>query len=127
MRRGQDSDVWPVVLLSFSVLVPAVCLLWFMGAAMRNERLATRQKLAEAYRVQLSVSQARLQQYWREMAEALDKSVEATPAPALFAKCVESGLVDGVVIFDEVGRVIYPNAPSAAGSDFGELEPQWQE
>src|SRR5213596_3503604 len=93
IRRGQDSDVWPVVLLLFAVLVPAVCLLWFMGAAMRNERLAARQKLADAYRVQLSLSQARLQQHWRETAGELDKSVAATPAPAVFAKCVESGLV----------------------------------
>src|SRR6266487_1062430 len=98
-----------------------------MAAAMRNERLAARQKLADAYRVQLSVLQARLQQYWRELAGELDKSVAATSAPAVFAKCVESGLVDGVVIFDERGRVSYPNAPSAGSSDFGELEPKWQE
>src|SRR5206468_4258961 len=103
-----------------AVLVPAVCLLWFMGAAMRNERLAARQKLAEAYRLQLSVLQGRLQHYWREMAEELDKSVAAAPAPAVFSKCVESGLVDGVVIFDEKGRVSYPNAPSAVSSDFAE-------
>jgi len=127
IRRGQDSDVWPVVLLLFAVLVPAVCLLWFMSAAMRNERLAARQKLAEAYRAQLAVSQARLQQYWSEMVGELDKSEAAAAAPAIFAKCVQSGLVDGVVILDEMGRVTYPNAPCAVSSDFGELEPQWQE
>ena len=82
IRRGQDSDVWPVVLLLFAVLVPAVCLLWFMSAAMRNERLAARQKLAEAYRAQLAVSQARLQQYWSEMVGELDKSEAAAAAPA---------------------------------------------
>ena len=65
MRRGQESDVWPVALLLFAVLVPAAGLLWFTGAAMRNERLATRQKLADAYRFQLSSSQAQLQQYKR--------------------------------------------------------------
>src|SRR5437667_5264040 len=63
-RADQDSDVWPVVLLLFAVVVPAVCLLWFMSAAMRNERFAVRQKLAEAYRSQLSGSQARLERYW---------------------------------------------------------------
>src|ERR1051326_4347721 len=46
-RLGEDSDIWPVALLLFAVLVPAVCLLWFMSAAMRNERLAARQKLAD--------------------------------------------------------------------------------
>src|SRR5437867_9481204 len=68
IRGGQDSDVWPVVLLLFAVLVPAVCLLWFMEAAMRNERLAVRQKLADVYRVRLSASQMRLAQYWKETA-----------------------------------------------------------
>src|SRR6266436_2455800 len=67
-RFGEDSDVWPVVLLLFAVLVPAVCLLWFMGAAMRNERLAARQKLADVYRVQLSAAQRRLQEYWNQTA-----------------------------------------------------------
>jgi len=35
-RHGQNSDVWPVALLLFAVVVPAACLLWFMSAAMRN-------------------------------------------------------------------------------------------
>src|SRR5437667_9726589 len=64
IRANQHRDVWPVVLLLFAVLVPAVCLLWFMAAAMRNERLAAQQKLAAVYRVQLSASQAQLQQHW---------------------------------------------------------------
>jgi len=115
------------VLLLLAVLVPAVCLLWFMGAAMRNERLAARQKLADAYRVQLSASQTRLQQYWRETAAGLEKLAGATSAPVAFAECARSGLVDGVVIFDESGRVAYPNTPSAANDGFGEHETKWQE
>src|SRR6185436_18106228 len=62
-RAGQDSDVWPVVLLLFAVLVPAVCLLWFMSAAMRNERFAARQKLEVAYRGQLASARARLEKH----------------------------------------------------------------
>jgi len=116
-----------VVLLLLAVLVPAVCLLWFMGAAMRNERLAARQKLADAYRVQLSASQARLQQHWRETAAQLEKLAAATSAPVAFAECARSGLVDGVVVFDEAGQVAYPNAPLALSDGFGELEPKWPE
>ena len=86
-----------------------------------------RQKLTDVYRGQLSAAQMRLSRYWRETAAALEKLVATNSAPAVFAKCVESGLVDGVVIFDERGRVSYPNAPSAGSSDFGELEPKWQE
>ena len=127
LRTGQESDVWPVALLLFAVLVPAVCLLWFMSAAMRNERLAARQKLADAYRVQLSASQTRLQQHWKETVAELEKLVATTPAPAAFARCVQSGLVDSVVLFNELGHISYPNTPCAIGSDFGDLEPKWQE
>src|SRR5207247_7156758 len=105
IRRGHDSDVWPVVLLLFAVLVPAVCVLWFMGAAMRNERFAARQRLADVYRIQLSTSQARLQQYWRETAADLEKFAASAPAPAAFAKCMQLASVDGVVIFDEQGHI----------------------
>jgi len=55
-RAGQDSTLWPVLALLLAVLVPAVCLLWFMNAAMQNERFAARQRLGEAYRSQLSAS-----------------------------------------------------------------------
>ena len=115
------------MLLLFAVLVPAVCLLWFMAAAMRNERLAAKQKLAALYRVQLSAAQVRLQQHWKETAAELEKLGAITPASAAFAKCVESEIVDSVLIFNGDGRVLYPNAPSAIESDFGELERKWQE
>jgi signal transduction histidine kinase len=126
-RTGPDSDVWPVVLLLFAVLVPAACLLWFMSAAMRNERLAARQKLADAYRVQLSASHARLQQYWRETMAELEKLAASTPASIAFANCVHSGIVDSAVIFDEQGRIGYPGIPIPMKSDFGELEAKWQQ
>jgi signal transduction histidine kinase len=127
LRTGRDSDAWPVVLLLLAVLVPAVCLLWFMAAAMRNERLAARQKLADAYRVQLSSTQIRLTEYWRETEAELERCLPSNPAPVAFVKCVQSGLVDSVLIFDAEGRVLYPNVPSAVRSDFGELELKWQE
>jgi len=116
-----------VVLLLFAVLVPAVCLLWLVGAAMRNERFAARQKLGDAYRIQLAASQTRLQQYWKKTVTELEQFTLTNSAPMAFIKCVQSGLVNGVIIFDEQGRITYPNTPSAVESDFGELEPEWQE
>ncbi len=116
-----------MVLLLFAVLVPAVCLVWFMGAAMRNERFAARQRLSDVYRVQLAASQMRLEEYWNRTVAELEKFATTSSAPAAFAKCVQSGLVDAVVIFDEQGRISYPNAPSAVASDFGVLDPKWQE
>src|SRR5262245_28551302 len=127
-RTGRDSDVWPVALLLFAVLVPAACLLWFMSAAMRNERLAAQQKLADAYRARLSDSRQRLQQYWRETVTALENMAATNPPPTAFARCVQSGFVDGVVLFNEEGHIIYPNKPSAQNGDPGDRsEPKLQE
>jgi signal transduction histidine kinase len=140
-RTGQDGDVWPLALLLFAVLVPAVCLLWFMGAAMRNERFAARQKLADAYRSRLSSSQARLERHWNETAKELEKLARTAPPSAAFAKCVQSGHADSVIILDEQGDILYPNTPSAPptpssappdregerGRGDGESEPKWAE
>ncbi len=41
---------WVMLLLAAAVILPTVCLLWFMNQAMRNERLAVRQKLIDVYR-----------------------------------------------------------------------------
>jgi signal transduction histidine kinase len=113
MRSGRDSDAWPIALVLVAVLVPAACLLWFMSAAMRNERYAARQMLAEAHRLQLSASRARIEQHWNDTAAKLEELARA-PAPAsVFARCVQSGLADSVVVFDDHGRVIYPNQPQA--------------
>ena len=40
---------WVVLLLLVAVILPTVCLLWFMGQAVKNERLAVRQKLIDVY------------------------------------------------------------------------------
>ncbi len=40
---------WVAVLLIVAVVLPTVCLLWFMSQAIRNERLAVRQKLVDTY------------------------------------------------------------------------------
>src|SRR5262245_1696859 len=124
---GRATDVWPVVLLLSAVLVPAVSLLWFMSAAMRNERFAVRQRLVDVYRGQLSASPARLQKYWKETAAELERLAKTTSAPLAFTECARSGLVDSVVIFDEQGHVNYPNAATPSKIDFGEADPKWQE
>ncbi|MCE5341730.1 MAG: HAMP domain-containing histidine kinase [Planctomycetaceae bacterium] len=40
---------WVILLLAIAVILPTACLLWFMTQAVRNERLAIRQKLIDSY------------------------------------------------------------------------------
>jgi len=61
--------------------VPSVCLLWFMNQAVHNARLAVRQKLADAYRANLSLVQNQLEAYWRQGAAALDAQAARLSPP----------------------------------------------
>ncbi|MDB6027294.1 MAG: Integral rane sensor signal transduction histidine kinase [Verrucomicrobiales bacterium] len=124
-RPGQNSELWPVVLLLFAVVVPAVCLVWFMNAAMENERLAGRQKLADSYRAQLYSIQTQLERHWEERLDELEKLARAMPPAAAFAKCVQSGFSDSVLIANEQGDIVYPNSPSPVAA--GEAGPKWVE
>ncbi len=105
-RVGRDVRAWPMLaLLLLVVLVAIGCVLWFMREAMRNERLAVREKLAEAYRSHLTLVQTQAAARWNERLGRLDSP---EPAAARFARCVREGLADSVICFDEEGRVAYP-------------------
>ena len=89
---GRPSGLWLMLLLLLAALVPSVCLLWFMNQAVQNERLAVRQKLAEAYRVSLSLVQNQVEANWRQTASALDAEADRLSPSALFAKQVRAGV-----------------------------------
>jgi signal transduction histidine kinase len=124
---GRPSGSWLMLLLLLAVLAPSVCLLWFMNQAVQNERLAVRQKLADAYRVNLSLVQQQLEDYWRQTASALDADSDHLSAPALFAKQVRAGLADAVICLDPAGNMAYPGPalapkPEVLGSPWTEAE-----
>lgn len=98
-----------------------------MSVAMRNERLAVRQTLADAYRGHLSAAQVRIERFWQETAVELEKLARAGPAPTGFAACLRSGAVDSVILLDEQGNISYPNKPSGLATGFGELDSSWAE
>jgi signal transduction histidine kinase len=107
---GRAHGSWLTLLLLLVVLVPSVCLLWFMNQAVHNERLAVRQRLVDAYRGHLSLAQDRLATYWNKDSEEMEAQTKNIPPPALFAKLIRAGLADAVVCFDRAGKVVYPGA-----------------
>jgi signal transduction histidine kinase len=102
-----------LALLLLVVLVAIGCVLWFMREAMRNERMAVREKLAEAYRGHLSLVQAQAVERWNHRLGRLDS---AEPDAAHFAHCVREGMADSVICFDEAGRTAYPRLPATERS-----------
>jgi len=111
VRTGpaRGDSLWPVIsLLLVAVAVPTACVLWFMTEAMRNERLAVRQKLTAVYQSQLVAFEQRLHGYWEEKQVALGSVDAGAPAPEIFANLIEAGLADSVIVYDAAGRVTYP-------------------
>jgi signal transduction histidine kinase len=117
----------PVWLLSLAVLVPTACLLWFMNVAMQNESLALRQRLAEAYLAQLGALQTRLEVFWQRTAEDLEDLDRGGWAAAWFARVVQSGKADALVVLDSQGRPAYPDFPSVSAADHPEPDAEWVE
>lgn len=111
---GRGALPWPVlVLLVAAAAVPSAAVLWFMSEALANERAASQGRLLEAYRGQLSSVAGSLRAFWRVRREALE---EAHEAPwETFARVQARGLADAAVVFDDAGRVLYPDAPRPNG------------
>ncbi len=122
---GRPSGLWLMLLLLLAALVPSVCLLWFMNQAVRNERLAARQKLVDAYSANLSLESGALEAFWRQTASALDAEAIRLSAPALFAKQVRAGLAEAAICFDPAGKVAYPGP--APASELHTLPTSWLE
>jgi two-component system, OmpR family, phosphate regulon sensor histidine kinase PhoR len=119
-RVGQDVRAWPMLVLLVLVVAVAVgCVLWFMREAMQNERMAVRQTLAEAYRSQLALVQARVLEQWNQR---LGQLGYGRPAAIQFERCVRNGLADSVICLDEQGRPAYPRLTSADAAGPRDIE-----
>jgi signal transduction histidine kinase len=105
---GYGSGLWPLLLALLVVLIPTAGVLWFLNQAIRNERLAAKQRLVEAYRGYLPLLRSRLETYWQQQAAAIEAAAGKSPPPAAFAACVRAGLADSVVCYDAAGRLAYP-------------------
>ena len=120
--------LWPVLLLLLAgVLVPTACVLWFMNEAVRNERLAVRQKLADACRPQLDGIASRLDAPWKEKAEALSKVGAGSTPAATFARLVTDGVCDAALIYDGSGRLLYPTSPEVGPGAPEQQADEWQQ
>ena len=105
-QRGQDVRAWPMLaLLTIVVLVAIGCVLWFMREAFRNQALAVRDQLDQAYQANLRLVQARVLERWNQGLAQLEG---AETGPACFERCVRGGLADAVISVDPHGRIAYP-------------------
>ena len=80
------------MLLAIAVILPTVCLLWFMTQAVKNERLAVRQKLADSYT-------ARAEDLFYKYSDSYWSTVE---------KNLNLSVFSATVFYDQNDNIIYP-------------------
>jgi signal transduction histidine kinase len=102
---GRDRHTSLIVLLVMLTLLPAACVLWFMNEAVQVQSEATRRSVLEGYRAQLRLVRSRVEARW----DAHAAQINGTGNPAIrFAQLMDAGTSDGAVLFDEYGRIAFP-------------------
>ncbi|MDO8543276.1 MAG: HAMP domain-containing sensor histidine kinase [Opitutaceae bacterium] len=108
MHLNRNHSAVPMIaLLVLAALVPAACVLWFMTVAMRNERLAVREQMAEVYFRQLTSVQRQVDVFWKERRTSM-QSIASDSAAGKFAAIARANLADAAVVHDGTGKPLYP-------------------
>ena len=105
---GSGQLPWVVLLLAVAVILPTVCLLWFMGQVVRNERLAIRQKLITVYSEQLTHTIRQIDDKWPSRFKFLDEQDPNASPYTIVVSAIEANCCDAIVMFDTAGNCLYP-------------------
>jgi len=116
ISAGNDQLWWVVLLLAIAVILPTMCLLWFMSQAVKNERLAVKQKLTNVYEQRLGLMSERLDDLWSARIGSVMQTAESELEPVeMFALLAGrdngtngANICDAVVIYHSSGKAIYP-------------------
>jgi signal transduction histidine kinase len=126
ITAGQNQLRWVVLLLAVAVILPTVCLLWFMSHAVRNERLAVKQKLNDVYQQRLSSLSQRLDKLWSDRINTVDARATGQGVEEIFGLFSGrdesqngSRICDAVIVYDSNDKLLYPVA--ASREDAGQL------
>ncbi len=104
ITAGQNQLRWVVLLLAIAVILPTVCLLWFMSQAVRNERLAVRQKLTDVYQQRLDRLSEKVDDLWTDRTNAIDAEIAGRITNEIFGL----KLCDAMIVYDSNDKLIYP-------------------
>lgn len=122
ISAGHNQLWWVVLLLAIAVMLPTVCLLWFMSQAVKNERLAVKQKLTDIYQQRLDTLSKSVDDLWSDRINSVRQKAAECQGVEIFGLLAErdNGIddlynCDAVVIYDSNGTLVYP---LAGGTDY---------
>ena len=96
------------------VILPTVCLLWFMSQAVENVRMAARQKLIDLYGQKLQAAVSQAEGLWRQRVALAENSAGDDPAGNFMSAAISYGRKESdsyvPVTYGRSGELIYPIA-----------------
>lgn len=116
LSRNPSGQLWWVILLlAIAVILPTVCLLWFMTSAVKNERLAVRQRLVNSYADSLEKLKEYNEDIWLKLtdipAQALSDGVPGFLKVIVRTQNYGKGDYDhgdAVLVYDANGALAFP-------------------
>ena len=126
-RSDSDRLAWPILLILLTVLVPSVGTVWMMREAVRNERLATGQRLTDAYQAQLRSASEMVVERWNKQLEEMSKKVGRDKPAQVFAEGVLKGVADSLLVCDAEGHVVYPDTAASVRQAVSKKDPLWEQ
>jgi len=103
---------WVILLLAVAVILPTVCLLWFMSQAVENVQLAAQQKLIDLYKEKLERALPQVQSNWHERLNLIQKRTEEEPMVNFRSFALDADpptqQADVFITFDNSGKPVYP-------------------
>ncbi|OHB85163.1 MAG: hypothetical protein A2Z38_12275 [Planctomycetes bacterium RBG_19FT_COMBO_48_8] len=122
ISAGNNQLWWVVLLLAIAVILPTVCLLWFMNQAVKNDRLAVRQKLTDVYQLRLDTLSKRVDDLWSGRINSVRQKAADYQGVEMFDLLTGKDrgadglpICNAVVIYDSNGTLVYP---VAGGTDY---------
>ena len=123
---------WVIFLLAIAVILPTVCLLWFMGQAVENVRMAARQKLINLYTEKLETATPEVDSIWRQRATLVESRAKDEPLSNFMFSALSYGRKERsacvLITYDNSGKLLYPiiDAEQAEPNVPEEFESAWK-
>jgi len=123
---------WVILLLAVAVILPTVCLLWFMTQAGENVRMAARQRLTDLYREKVERATAEADSMWEQRAKLIEDRANDEPMGNFMSFALSYGRKEssaGILItYDNSGKLLYPviDTEQAAPSLPEEFDAAWK-
>ena len=95
------------MLLAVAVILPTVCLLWFLAQTVRTTQLAVRQELMAVYEDKLSTVSQEIQKDWLGEMKELDDLLDQNDLSDVLAALYDNEVHD-VILYDKEGKRVYP-------------------